>query len=63
MEEIPLDKKGCSNCYWYPKCDHISRCEYYDPVITEGKIVSAEYEQALRERVELAREIELEMGE
>lgn len=58
-----MERKGCSNCYWFPKCDHGSRCEYYDPVVTEGKSVEDEYRDSLRERAAIARELEEEMGD
>ena len=58
-----MGRKGCSNCYWYPKCDHTERCDYYDPVISEDGAAKNEYWQALKERVETAKELELEMGE
>ena len=54
--------KGCKNCYWYDKCDHKKRCEYYDPLLNADSIILREYKDSQREREEDAKEIIQEMN-
>ena len=45
--------KTCKNCYWYEQCARkAGRCEDYFPVYGFGRIIQAEYEDSLKERVE-----------
>lgn len=54
--------KSCKNCYWYDKCDHTGRCEYYDPIYGAEQIIRKEYEVALYERVSEYDDIVKEMN-
>lgn len=57
-----MKNKTCNNCYYYDKCDHTERCEYYDPIYGGDATALKEYNEALKERVDTYQEIIDEMN-
>jgi hypothetical protein len=59
--------KTCNNCYYFDNCSEGDksggRCEYYYSLYAEENIVLNEYEESLRERVEVYQEIIDEFNE